>query len=210
MKAIICKNCGASNFFDDGIKTICTYCHTKYQRPTTKFRSRKNIWLAILGLSALSFVIVFYLFTTAKSNNPVSSTYTGTTQAKTIENPTTESTTSARTKISKQLYARQNINSLPGWTIDIYNNIHVAAQRISQASAYPTYENGGSYTELEALIGTPPTRVIDNNSSHSKKLETTAEWDTEARLEDGAVKVMITYETRTGQIVRKMLMGTVY
>ncbi|QDK70696.1 hypothetical protein [Lactococcus protaetiae] len=196
-----CKNCGASSFNHEKGKMICTYCGTEYKEDV-KPRSRKNIWLSILALTFVAILILSYLIARPNFAKVTKQTISSSMRTKINYGVVNGSVNSPQ-------FAHEHINSLKGWTLVKYQNIHLAEQHINQASAYPTYTNGDLYTNVEKIIGSKPTK-LEESRTQGTDIQVTATWDSGATLKDGTVSIMLIYDKATGQITTKILTGQVY
>jgi|GEM_PF-2295538 len=216
-KLVNCKNCGASTFIYKEDKKICSYCHSEYQQNFLQRRSRRSIWLAISSLAVGILGLSLFLATNNQAPQArddsqeivLSSQTQSSTLLDTTETSTQPSNTPAKRAMSSQRFARENIQAVAGWSVEKYNGILLARQRIEQASKYPTYEGGMTFSELLEEIGTQPD-TIEEGRAMGGGVSATAKWDSGLALDDGNVTVIIIYDKDTDQITTKLLTGEIY
>lgn len=208
-----CKNCGAEEFIQENGKTRCSYCHTEYSLTRKKGRSRRTIWtvLFLIGI-ALVFMIAYLVIKTdepTRSAKPDNST----SQSLSILQKTSSSLPEVEQKQNQeQAYAEKNISIIPGWTIEKYNAIQLAAFQKHKNDNLGDYVNGTKMADLEKEIGTPPTSLVEYTQYYpaGTAVEGKAIWSSGESLTDGSVSISVIYDKDSDQILHKGFSGQIY
>lgn len=212
---IICKNCGGHDLTGTGDYFICQNCHSMYKKTVFKkrliYRQSKLFWISVtviilIILLVISFVIAPRSTITKKKIEHPESWYNDVGSGKAYKNEKEkEKSDRMFSEIKDQAkWGLEHLDLTESWTTEYFNSIRVAQTHFKDGSTTPTYSDGMLYSDLIKKVGMP-----DEIEAYGQgRKEAIFHYHGESNsINNWSISVFITYDTKTGMITDKSVIG---
>lgn len=212
---LICKNCGGHELKVTGNYFTCQNCRSLYTKKDFKkrliYRQSKLFWVSIVTTVIVIGLVISF------SIAPQS-----TIKEKRIEHPKSwyddigpgnayknvkEKEKSDRLSAEIDANAKWGLEHLDltkAWTTEYFNSIQVAQMNFKDGALKPTYSKGMLFSDLVKKVGAPDELEDYGNNTKQALFHYHEE---NQRINRWAISIFIVYDTRTGMITSKSVMG---
>lgn len=212
---LICKNCGGHELKASGNYFTCQNCHSLYTKKDFKkrliYRQSKLLWISIVTIvTAIGLVISFgiapqFTITEKKIEHP-KSWYDDIGPGNAYKN-IKEKEKSDRLSAKIDANAKWGLEHLyltKTWTTEYFNSIQVAQTNFKNGALKPTYSNGMLFSDLVKKVGAPD--ELEDYGDNTKQAIFHYHEENQ-NISRWSISIFIVYDTRTGMIASKSVMG---